>query len=338
MPRLNETLDISSTPTVIAVQTCVCILLIITGVLGNGIICFLVIRFKALRTIPNILLTNLAAVDLLNVITNTPILMLTFVYNVKALQEKTAAFRSVFLAIVFTQLNLTSMLLLVLDRYLVLAHSIRYRLWRTHNKTFCAICAVWVWDLFISGYVVSSANDTQLRQTAPEKPFYGAIGKRLGFHINPLHVAIIVLTPNFIFSILTIREILKKKTLNTSSNSLQNLRRNGKRTQRTNHRSAITIIIVLLVYAVCFLCGSSFAATASVSDSRQWFFAAVTARLCGSTCSSVIYTVRSTDFRHAIRQTFKYNKVCSNRIYPCQKNTGKLFHMYSAFGKKVVVK
>ena len=179
MPRLNETLDISSTPTVIAVQTCVCILLIITGVLGNGIICFLVIRFKALRTIPNILLTNLAAVDLLNIITNTPMIMLIFVYNVKAQQEIRASLWPVFLVIAFTQLNLSSMLLLVLDRYFVLAHSLKYRLWRTQRKTFCAICAVWVWALFISGYVVSSANDTQLRQTAPEKPFYGAIGKRI---------------------------------------------------------------------------------------------------------------------------------------------------------------
>ena len=337
MPRLNETLDISSTPTVIAFQTCLCILLLITGVLGNGIICYLVIRFKALRTIPNILLTNLAAVDLLNIITNTPMIMLIFVYNVKALQEKTAALLSVFLVIVFTQLNLSSMLLLVLDRYLLLAHPFKYRLWRTHNKTFCAICSVWVWALSISGYVISSANDTQLRQTTHEKSYYNAIGKRITKENYLLPITLSVFTPNFIFSILTIREVLKKKPLNTSSNGLQNLRRNGRGTQTTNQRSAITIIIVLLAYAVCFLCGSLFAITASVLDSRQWFFATIFARLCGSTCNSVIYTVRSTEFRNALRQTFKCNRVFNNRVYTCQKNAGKVFYIKSAFGRKVVV-
>ena len=334
MPGLNETLDISSTPTVITVQTCLCIFLIITGVLGNGIICYLVIRFKALRTIPNILLTNLAAIDLLNIITNTPMIMLIFVYNVKALQEKTADFLSVFLVIVFTQLNLSSMLLLVLDRYLILAHPFKYRLWRSQRKAFCAIYAAWLWALFIAGYVFSFANNNQLRET-PEKSYYNALGKRISKENYLLPMTLSVLIPTFIFSILSIREVLKKKTLNTSSNGLQNLRRNGRRT--TNHRSAITIIIVLLAYAVCFLCGSLFAIIASLLDSRQWIFATIFARLCGSTCNSVIYNVRSTEFRNALRQTFKCNRVFNNRVYTCQKNAGKVFYIKSTFGQKVVV-
>ena len=143
MSRTNETLQITLTPEDAAVQIILFLLLIFLVVLGNGSICFFVLRFKFLRTIPNILLTNLAIVDLLNIIISPPLLILSLVYDVKALRTKAAALCTNLVTVLFMQLNLTSMLLLAVDRYYAVAHLMRYIFWRSHSRTFCAICALW---------------------------------------------------------------------------------------------------------------------------------------------------------------------------------------------------
>mgnify|MGYP001800201413 CR=1 FL=1 len=143
MSRTNETLQIILTPEDAAVQTILFLLLILSGVLGNGSICYFVLRFKSLRTIPNILLTNLAIVDLLHIVISPPLLILSLVYDVKALRTKEAALWTILFTLLFMQLNLTSMLLLAVDRYFAVAHLMRYILWRSHSRTFCAICALW---------------------------------------------------------------------------------------------------------------------------------------------------------------------------------------------------
>ena len=149
----NESFVFTPTPAAASIETTLCLVLILTGVLGNGTICFLMIRFKSLRTIPNILLTNLAIVDLLNIIINVPFLILSHVYDLKTLYTKTSAWWTAFPFILFVLLNLSSMFLLILDRFLALVHCFKYRLWRTRRKVLCAICAMWIWPVFISGCI-----------------------------------------------------------------------------------------------------------------------------------------------------------------------------------------
>ena len=149
----NESFVFTPTPAAASIQTSLYLVLILTGVLGNGTICFLMIRFKALRTMPNILLTNLAIIDLLNIIINAPFLILSEVYHLEALYTKTAAWWTSMLSILFVLLNLSTIFFLILDRSLALAHCFKYRLWRTRRKVLCAICAMWIWPVFISGCI-----------------------------------------------------------------------------------------------------------------------------------------------------------------------------------------
>ncbi|EDO48527.1 predicted protein, partial [Nematostella vectensis] len=103
-------------------------LFLVISVLGNGSILVLLKRFKSLRTIPNILIANLAFIDLMNVLVNLPadalvaVLELHHVVKGRLISALVASSQTAF---VF--LNLFSMTLMMLDRYLVISWGLRYK-------------------------------------------------------------------------------------------------------------------------------------------------------------------------------------------------------------------
>ena len=60
-----------------------------TSVLGNGFVLAVIGRFKSLRTVPNILVANLALVDLLNAVINLPLYILYAVLEASWFRGKT---------------------------------------------------------------------------------------------------------------------------------------------------------------------------------------------------------------------------------------------------------
>ena len=336
----NRTFEIiTPSQTVVAIQTFFCLFLVITGVLGNGIICFLLIRYKALRTIPNVLLANLATVDILNILINTPMVTLNLVFNIKMLRGRSSAWWTTFFWILSAHLNLASMLLLVVNKYFALAHPIKYKHRTTHKKTFCAISAVWIWCVFVTGCTNIPILDVEMG--AKSVYYYRAVyNKRVGFLYYSMPAILILLVPIIFLSILTVREVLKKNVSKLTENRIPSLRGNDRRTGNSyNARSASTILIVLLVYAFCFVCGATFGAIAyNWEENPQWlFFVASYAILCGSTCNSFIYVGRSTDFRKALRKTFTGYKCRKNRVQQNQEKVGKVFYINDTFGKKVLI-
>ena len=336
MPKTNETLAITPTPADAAVQTCLCLLLLILGVLGNGMICFFVWRFKSFRTIPNILLTNLATVDLLNIIIIVPLSVLTIVYDVKALRTKSASWWTALVLAVFLQLNLASMLLLVVDRYFALAHPIRYISWKSHSKTFCGICAAWIYSLLFTGYLSIALRDIELVGKSYRYYFIEYL-KGLDFRKYLLPGLVVVVGLIIVFSSLTVREILRKSLFKTAENGLRSSGSRTKTSKKVN--SACTIMIVLLAYIVCFAgrISLSFASLNSNEPSQWYIFLVHFCVFCGSTCNSFIYAARSTEFRKAWRETFKFKKPFKSQVQDSQKKAGKVFYINDVFGKKVVV-
>ena len=55
------------------------VLLALGATFGNGLILVVIARFKSFRTVPNTLLANLAVVDMLNAVINTPIYTMSFI-------------------------------------------------------------------------------------------------------------------------------------------------------------------------------------------------------------------------------------------------------------------
>ena len=84
----NNSLQVISTARsseVMALQLILCVALLLTAVIGKGAVCFLVVRFKELKTVPNILLANLTCVEVLNNLVNVPLYMVYDIGNKKCL-------------------------------------------------------------------------------------------------------------------------------------------------------------------------------------------------------------------------------------------------------------
>ena len=142
--KTNSTSSFEINSAATAIQLSLCLALIVVGVLGNGTIWFVLKRFKPLRTIPNISLANLAAIDLSNIIVNVPLFIAYHVYEEGTFNTSSASWWTTFLWVLFIDLNTTSMLILVLDRYSGIVHGLKYNLWKTRRKASCTICTSWI--------------------------------------------------------------------------------------------------------------------------------------------------------------------------------------------------
>ena len=138
------------------IQTCSCrdaervshILLIavvmIGSIIGNGIICLLLVRFKTLRTVPNVLIANLAVIDILNALTNMPLMIMWYICRVSYLKGRPISWFIVTWYVLFLYLTVFNLTVLTMDRFGAIVHGLRYHSWKTINKAKIAVLFVWL--------------------------------------------------------------------------------------------------------------------------------------------------------------------------------------------------
>lgn len=114
-----------------------------SAVLGNGFVLAVIARFKSLRTIPNILVANLALVDLLNAVLNMPFRMISAVLEASWFTGKTLAIMTSILDRLFRILNLASMLAMMVDVYLAISYEIGYQIRKTKEKALACVFSIW---------------------------------------------------------------------------------------------------------------------------------------------------------------------------------------------------
>ncbi|XP_044178477.1 uncharacterized protein LOC114975275 isoform X2 [Acropora millepora] len=71
-----------------AIQIVMITVVMIGSIVGNAIICLLLIRFKTLRTVPNFLVANLAFIDILNAMTNMPLMIMWYICKMPFLKGR----------------------------------------------------------------------------------------------------------------------------------------------------------------------------------------------------------------------------------------------------------
>ena len=113
------------------------------AVLSNGFVLAIIARFKSMRTLPNILVANLAMADLLSAIINLPFHMISSVLEASWFSGKTLAIMTCILNRLFLVLNLTSMLAMMVDVYLAISFEIRYHVWKTIEKALLCVFLIW---------------------------------------------------------------------------------------------------------------------------------------------------------------------------------------------------
>lgn len=126
-------------------QLILVILLIITSLSGNLTICVLMKRFKKMRTVPNMFLANLAIVDILNIVTNMPFLIIVGVFELNhTLHGREASFLIALTQNFFNILKIISMLATMTDRFIAITWGLKYYVWKSKTKAAKAICGVWL--------------------------------------------------------------------------------------------------------------------------------------------------------------------------------------------------
>jgi len=130
--------------------------LAVFSVIGNGFVLGIVARFKKLRNYANILIANLALVDLLNALINMPMYLLYGVLEVSWLKGKTLAILSAFVYRLFLLLNITSMLVLLVNMFLALKFDLRYFAWKTEEKVIAMVVIQWLVCLVVVSLSCSS--------------------------------------------------------------------------------------------------------------------------------------------------------------------------------------
>ena len=118
----------------------------VASLLGNSFILAVVARFKKLRTVPNILVANLALVDLLNSIINMLLAMIS-ILELNWFRGKTLAILANFSQRIFTVLNLVSMLVMMANVYLAIAFNLRYLAWKTKKRALICRFLIWLIDI-----------------------------------------------------------------------------------------------------------------------------------------------------------------------------------------------
>ena len=120
------------------------VLVMIGSIIGNSIICVLLVRFKTLRTVPNILVVNLAVVDILNAVTNMPLMIMWYICKVPYLKGRSNSWFIVTWYVLFMYLTVANLTVLTMDRFGAIVHGFRYHSWKTINKAKVAVVCVWL--------------------------------------------------------------------------------------------------------------------------------------------------------------------------------------------------
>lgn len=123
------------------------------SVLGNGFVLAVLARFKSLRTVPNILVANLALVDLLNAVINLPFHMM-LILEIIWFRGETLAMLTIAVNRIFVILNLVSVLAMVANMYLAISFDLRYFTWKTNKKAL--VCVFLIWFISIALLVLFS--------------------------------------------------------------------------------------------------------------------------------------------------------------------------------------
>ena len=142
---MNETIQVNSCHGAERVSHILMIAFVMIGsIIGNSIVCLLLIRFKSLRTVPNILIANLAVIDIINALTNMPLMIMWYICKVPYLKGRSISWFIVSWYVLFMYLTVFSLTALTMDRYGAIVHGIRYHSWKTINKAKVAVLLVWL--------------------------------------------------------------------------------------------------------------------------------------------------------------------------------------------------
>ena len=138
------------------------VLLAIFSLFGNGLVIGITARFKNLRIFPNILLANLSLGNFLSALINMPLFLLYEVLQLSSFTGKKLGIVVMYFSRLFTLLNLSSMLVLLVNVFLALTFDLRYFTWKTNEKAIAIVLVEWFVCVVLTSSTVLPHLDVDL--------------------------------------------------------------------------------------------------------------------------------------------------------------------------------
>ncbi|KAJ7357826.1 hypothetical protein OS493_022637 [Desmophyllum pertusum] len=230
-----------------AVQFTLFIILLLAAVVGNGLLFFLYVRNKTLRTMHNALFADLSTVDFLNSVINIPLSICCVVLDNVSFRGKTFAWTVSFLHTFFALLSLSAITLQMIDRYLAISWPVFYKANKSLTKIMAVIFVKWLAILVIALSIYVPLYDTDIGH-APVLDYRAVYTRKSGQRIPKYIVPVFVLTI-LLFGGLSLRN-LKKRPAHVA-NATQNVHNSPN--ARARKKAVYTILILLSISLVCYL-------------------------------------------------------------------------------------
>ena len=189
------------------------VLLTTISLFGNGLVIGILARFKNLRTLPNILLANLALGNFLNTLINMPLFLLYEALQLSSFMGKKLGIMVTYFSRLFTLLNLSSMLVLLFNVFLALTFDLRYFTWKTNEKAIAIVLVEWFVCVILTSSTVLPHLDVDL-ENGNVYEYRQLFYRQDKYFLGPLMAFFIVCA--ITFGLLVIYAVQRKKKFRVS--------------------------------------------------------------------------------------------------------------------------
>lgn len=283
---------------------------IIFGILiiaANGLVHFLVVRSKQLRTTANYILCSLALSDLLTGLISIPLFLacnITLTTPVCIVADTFIRFTSI--STVLHLLTITA------DRYLAIIHSLRYYLIVTPRRAYITLSAIWFISIPTSFIQLIWNNPSKvdvLGEGNIEAEIPYDIFNLVCFFALPLVVTIFV-NGRIFYEVVRQSNIMRQNNAPGADDS--------RKKQRREWKAALIFAVMFITYCVCWL--PFFIARLQHNIGNSFFnlphvleYVFIYLRFASSLFNPCLYVLGKNDFRNALKRA-KHGKNRGNSI------------------------
>ena len=263
------------------------------AIIGNGVLLWLIITKRSLRTVSNVFLSSLAAADLLVGFGIQPVWISVryTAYNVDRVQTYGKAIDYLWIhTTVATTFNLCCV---TLDRHIAIFHPLRYENILSHKRCYLLIATVWFMSLVLpcSRFLVEKVT--------------GLPALYISFTIMTVLIPMIVI-------ILCSIQILKAASVQSKRISVSTVQnRDAVIRKIKNFKAAKTISIVVGLFVVCWLPSLITSLVHHFSGKLTFTKLWVPVEAAAFTSSAInpwVYCLRNEEFNEALTRTFRSHK------------------------------
>ena len=283
-------------------QIVVSFLLLAVASGANGLLLGLLARFKALQTTSNVLIVDLAVVDLLNVLINVPLFMCYGVMDLEVFRGKLISWFVGTLHVLFAYLTLTTMCLMMMHRFLAIRFPVYYQAKKTRTRVLMAILVKWLLSVITVIGVYAYLFKIDLGNS-PVEEYRASYNKESKAVIPRIFAPAILVVSICLYMVC-------RRTLKATSRNLQRIQDSA--VEKGKQKAINTILIVVVIFCASYvpeILRSSFP-LGLAGKHRQWLqFALNVVLFLPSTINPFIYFVRVTSFRRAFKGLFARSRV-----------------------------